>query len=156
MCGRTSHRPHAHPAPRRRWCVHGGSEYVVTVVPLEIPGPRGEQSRIKVLRTIVGSDDWEELPMQLTYWSRFAKSIFTNWPPEDIDRVSCEQGRLILRYRDRWVPYEKPIMPFGLDRESLWEGEYIARKRAWKLRRVQRLDYESGDESPPVLEEGKP
>ncbi len=154
MFGNTSHRRQTLEVSDRR-CFYDGREYVVKVVPLEMPGPRGEWSRIKVLKQIIGSEDWEELPMQLTYWSRLFHSMFTSWPPEDIDRISCERGRLILQYRDRWISYEKPILPWGLDRESLWEGEYVDLKRVWKLRRVQRLDYERGDESPSVFGESK-
>ena len=130
-----------------------GCVYAAEVLRLSPPGPLGEGSRIRILKKPADGEEWVELPLRLTWWSRLAHAMFASWPPEVIDVMTYEHGRLTVLFRDPWVPYEKPIMPFGLDRESLWEAVYMDRQRAWTLRRVRHLDYESGDDVPPVLED---
>jgi hypothetical protein len=132
-------------------CSHGSQEYSVKYVALEEAGPRGELLRAVVLARGTHDEKWEALPIGLTWLSRVWHSMFTTWPPEHIDSIDCEHGRLSLQYRDTWVPYERPVMPFGLDRESVWKAEYCRRRQAWRLHRLQRLDYE-GTDRPPVFE----
>lgn len=149
MCANDTPRASPKAATPHR-CVLHDTEYMVHTTRLRELGPRGEGSRIRVLTRSVGEEDWTELSMSLTWWSRIAHSQFATWPPEGIDWISCEHGRLILQFRDRWVPYEKPVLPFGLDRESLWQAVYLHRTRSWSLRRIRHLDYER-DHGPPVL-----
>jgi hypothetical protein len=129
-------------------CPGVGREYFVRRIQFAERGPRGAGFRAVVFTRSINESEWVELPMKLTWWSRVAHSMFTTWPPENVDSVHCEDGCLTLFYRDYWVPYEKPIMPFALDRESAWRAEYLLNRAAWKLYRIRHLDYEERDTPP--------
>jgi hypothetical protein len=86
--------------------------------------------------------------MDLVWWDRLRSRMMTAWPPETFDRLFVANGSLHLEYRDQWNPYERPVLPFGLDVESLWSAEYLSHERRWKLKRLRRLDYEGKDKPP--------
>ncbi len=74
-------------------------------------------------------------------WVRYG--FVVTWPPEAIDEIEHAAGKLMIRFRDPWSPYER------LSTESLWHGEYVDRWSWWAVRRVRFLDYERTDS--PIL-----
>lgn len=94
-------------------------------------------------------DAWLEVPMRLSLFSRLAHATFTQWPPDGVDTFSAGPDGLVLSWRDGWIPYEAPILPFGLDQESRWGATYKPAFMTWSIKRLQRLDYH-GDDPPPV------
>ena len=123
-------------------CTISDRQYVVSrkaALSAEVEG------RLGVYESTDGGTTWHDLPMTLTWSARIAHGLFVTWPPEKIDRLVCEGDQVVLEFRDPWVPYEKPIMPWGLDRESLWQASYLKRVARWRLKRIRRLDYEGAD-----------
>lgn len=93
-----------------------------------------------------GSSRW--LPMRLTWISRLKCAVLTQWPPETLDRLELVNGRVAIEYRDPWYEDEKTILPFDLDKESLWRATFDPTRERWSLTRIRTLDY-GGKDSPP-------
>lgn len=109
-------------------------------------GPNGEFYRSIVVRSSDGAVSWTPVPMRLFLRSRLWNGLFATWPPEDIDELApMGHSSVAIAFRDEWVPFERPILPFGLDQESLWQGQYDPRRQAWRLLRIRTLDYEGAD-----------
>ena len=82
-----------------------------------------------------------EIPMKLTNWSRIKYGLFVQWPPQSIEEVDSTENTISIEFKDPWIPFDKPIMPFNLDKESQWRAEFIESKKAWKLKRIRTINY---------------
>lgn len=111
------------------------------------PVRRGEfrRYRVDIFESTDGGRSWIDIPMKLAVASRVTRGLFATWPPESIDVLSCASGVLMIEFRDHWIPYERPVLPFRLDQESLWRATYDRERRRWKLKRLRHLDYEGSD-----------
>jgi hypothetical protein len=117
-----------------------GREFIVRVVQLATPGPTGQTSVSVVLSRLTDHEDWRPISMELRWRSRIAL-LLTTWPPELVDSIACRDDKLVLRYRDPWVPYFK-----GSEYE--WEATFDARAGKWTLRKLRLLNYD-GTDAPP-------
>lgn len=108
-------------------------------------GPLGQQRVVKVFERFVEDHRWQELRPRVTIGSFVLSVLACHWPPESVDRLYLEDGCICLEFRDPWVPFEKPILPFGWDQESQWLARFREAGRRWSLTRLRKLDYENTD-----------
>lgn len=110
-------------------------------------GPREKfpRDRVSIRQSNDGGKSWTLLPMKLSLRSWLTHALFTTWPPESIDTMSCDSVQVLIEYRDRWRPYDKPVLP---DRESFWRARFVSDRNHWVLERLRYLDYESGADKP--------
>lgn len=100
------------------------------------PDQLGRQRRIRVIEA---ADEDREVPLALDVFSRVLYGWPGTWPPERASRLYCEGNAVVMEYQDEWVPFERPILPFGYDRESDWKARFNPRARTWCLKRLRRL-----------------
>lgn len=105
----------------------------------------GRWRGIHVFKSSDGGGTWQELPQKLCLRSLLTSKFLTSWPPEYGDELRVIDGQLVLVYHDREFEYERPILPFGLDRESLWRATYVANRSCWCLKRIRPLDFDGLD-----------
>jgi hypothetical protein len=105
----------------------------------------GQWRRAVVYGSFDAGKTWREVPAKLCLRSRLVAGLFTLWPPESVDEMRVERGLLTLIYHDKEYQYERAVLPFGLDRESVWEATLIAHNMRWRLERVRRLDFDGAD-----------
>lgn len=126
-----------------------GNEWVVRHLPFS-ELPPGKFGLAQVYRRRTAGGLLEKVSMRLG-WRSFLKYgiVISPWPPELADDVYTVDGTaIVLSFRDPWVPFEKPVLPGGFDRESLWEATLDIASTGWQLRRIRFLDYESGEDRP--------
>lgn len=93
------------------------------------------------IRVVHGSSAGpREVPMKLDLRSRILFGWLGTWPPESASELLLRNGQLCLAYRDEWMPFERPILPFGWDRESEWLARYDSVRGVWRLHRVRKLE----------------
>jgi len=86
---------------------------------------RGRQGQLTYATLFVlrsGKDVWETIPLDLSWKSMISGNIFTSWPPEYFDSVVVENNILICGFHDQLNNYERSILPWELDAESLWKA----------------------------------
>jgi hypothetical protein len=103
----------------------------------------GRQRRIHVLESTGPNLKTREVPLVLSLGSRLRYGWLGTWPPERASRLYAEGESVIIEYRDEWIPFERPILPFGYDRECEWRAQFDPRQRTWSLKRLRHLDYDS-------------
>jgi hypothetical protein len=113
----------------------------------ELPNSRvtGLSMRARLHRSSDAGVTWHELPLTLDFWSKIVAGTFTYWPPKFIDELVVTNGALSFTFHDPEDTWERPILPFKLDVESVWRAEYNAGSRKWRVRRVRHLDYDGAD-----------
>lgn len=100
------------------------------------PDHLGRQRRIRVVEA---AEEDREVPLVLDVFSRVLYGWLGTWPPERASRLYCEGAEVVMEYQDEWVPFERPILPFGYDRESEWKARFSPRRRTWCLKRLRQL-----------------
>lgn len=134
-----------------RVSVPGWSDFFVLSVALAEPDSRGSWSGVRIYFLEPETGIWENFPFRRKLSSRFGHAAFATWPPETFDRAYSQDGSLVLEFRDPCFAYDSPILPFGLDRESLWIAVLDRQSRSWRLRRKRFLDYGGADRGEPRL-----
>lgn len=132
--------------PKLRCRTDDGTEWAVETHRRVTPGPNGEIDRSIVVRSDDGGASWNPVSMRLSLGSRVWNGLFATWPPEKVDELaSAGPTSIVVTFRDEWIPFERPILPFGLDQESLWQAQYYPLRQHWRLLRIRTLDYEGSD-----------
>jgi hypothetical protein len=121
-----------------------GNAYRVECVELAQARENGESSICFILKSSDDGKQWNRLPMKLSLFSRII-SFSATWPPESVDKLFFDRGTIAIEFRDHWIPDERPILPMGLDQESLWRASYDQRRSRWTLKRLRVLDYPDKD-----------
>lgn len=121
-------------------CVCCEQHYRVLREELSTIGPHGEGYRATVW-TSRDQQAWTRLPMVLSFWTTLVHGMWIAWPPEAIDRLLSDGGRLQIEFRDPWVPYERP----HIFAESLWRATFNPRAKRWSAHRVRQLAYDGPD-----------
>lgn len=119
--------------------------YLAHPVRLAKPTATGSWSRAMIVHTDDGGQTWSDVPLRRCLQSRLGRAMFAPWPPEFLDRIWVHHAQLFIAYRDTWVPYERPILPFGLDTESAWIAQYHRPSKCWRLELERLLDYDGAD-----------
>lgn len=79
--------------------------------------------------------------MRLTHGSCLVNLLYgKRWPPERMLSIGEDGGSITVRFQDPWVPFEAPILPFGLDREGIWRARYQEESKRWSLVRERDVD----------------
>lgn len=117
--------------------------------------PNGHKWRVEILYTgtsplykirVFETDIQDkEVPLKLDVRSLFLYGWQGTWPPEQVLRLYNDGDSIVIEYRDVWIPFERPILPFKYDVESEWRACFDPQKRSWHLKRVRHLDYEGVD-----------
>ena len=84
----------------------------------------------------------EILPTRLD-WStplnpRFA--LVSHWPPWHFRTCEVTDALVRARYLDAEIDDEPAILPFGFDKEAVWEAVHDRRRRVWHVRFVMLVD----------------
>lgn len=109
------------------------------------PDRHGRQRRIRVLVSGRAGDDEQEVTLALSCGSWLRYGVLGSWPPERAMGLRSDGDCVVVTYRDEWVPFERPVFPFGYDRESEWAARFDPAQRKWHLIRLRLLDYEAAD-----------
>ena len=121
-----------------------GHEWRVEVR-MSSPDKHGRQRHIRVIESSGANGGIREVPLALCLTSCLRYGWLGTWPPEQASRLYAEGDSVVVEYRDEWVPFERPILLFGYDRESEWRARFNPRQRTWSLKRLRQLSYESGN-----------
>lgn len=113
-----------------------GHEWRIEIID-SAPDGFGRQRRIRVIE-LVG--EGRDVPLCLDLLSCVLYGWLGTWPPERALKMNAEGDAIVVRYEDEWVPFERPILPFGYDCESEWKVRFDPKKRTWKLSRLRRLN----------------
>lgn len=127
-----------------------GVEWLVGVRKCKGMDEHGRMSEVFVLEASMDAGTGapcRELPLPLDFASWVRYGWLGVWPPATFERVEVDDGSLVIEFRDPWIPFERPVLPFRYDQESLWKATYRRRRGRWRLERVRHLDYE-GDDRP--------
>lgn len=89
-----------------------------------------------------GGVSWASMPLRLDWPSSFKNILFRTWPPQMLCSLAYNENSLILEYIDPWVMFQKPILPFSLDRESRWRAHYNIKQKQWHLERLRVIRYD--------------
>ena len=109
------------------------------------PDMDGRWRRIWVMVSDEAGDREHEVPLKLCFGSWLRYAVLGTWPPERARGLRADGNCVVVAYRDEWIPFEKPVLPFGYDRESEWEARFDPARRTWHLTRIRHLDYEGKD-----------
>ncbi|MGA2841901.1 MAG: hypothetical protein ABSG18_17285 [Steroidobacteraceae bacterium] len=104
--------------------------------------PRSDLGRQRRIRVVEAAEKEREVPLVLDVSSRLLYGWLGTWPPERASRLYCEGDAVVIVYRDEWIPFEPPVLPFGYDRESEWMARFNPVSCKWNLKRLQRLGYD--------------
>lgn len=107
----------------------------------------GKFGDVRIIRVSSGGQ-CSNVKLTLSFSDRFFNLIIDSWPPEELLGLSWEPEGLALYYADTGVPDEKPILPFGLDRDSVWRAVYVEACSRWRLSRLQGFDDIPGLDGP--------
>lgn len=130
------------------WTCRASMDWVYRAVAEELPR-RNRYHRwreVRFQRSDDGGATWFEVPARLCLESRLKVPWFTIWPPAFIDDLRVVGGRLEAWYHDPEYEYEKAVLPFGLDRESIWRAVFLPARSCWRLERIRHLDFEGRDQ----------
>ncbi|PCI49109.1 MAG: hypothetical protein COB58_04125 [Thalassobium sp.] len=99
-------------------------------------------STIEVFRKSLDNTEWVAVPLKLSITSYF-KVLFTrSWPPSGFEKVELKDNSLQITFEDEEEIWEKPIMPFNLDKECRWLAKFCFTKNNWSLERLNYLVFE--------------
>ena len=104
---------------------------------LSDPRRRGNDVYVRLRVFLQEGEHWDLLPMRLELGSRLLLRWFTQWPPENLVSVRFDSS-IEFEFRDNLI-WEVPVLPFGLDAESVWRAKWNDRRSSWSLRRVRRI-----------------
>ena len=99
----------------------------------------GRFGEVRIFRALDGGR-CAEVKLNLSFLDRFLNPVIETWPPEELLSLRWEPEGLALYCADAGVPDEKPILPFGLDRDSVWRAVYVEACSRWRLSRLQSVD----------------
>ena len=68
--------------------------------------------------------------------------------PEWISKIEEKENKLFIQWHDPFVPFERITSSFDFLNESLWEAQRISTAKFGKVKRIRRLDYDSGKDLP--------
>lgn len=123
----------------------GDREFFVFLLRRERLGDCGRAIDTRVFEVDQNSRRWQEIATKLTSVSALLNQLAGTWPPQLVTAVSVSGENLVLSYVDPIIEYEKPVLPFGLDRESEWIATYFPKRRCWKLQRQAFLERKGAD-----------
>ncbi|MCB9742256.1 MAG: hypothetical protein H6741_18925 [Alphaproteobacteria bacterium] len=117
---------------------------------MALPSPtlHGRRHRIRVLVTRAAGEAEQEVPLRLGLGSWLRYGLLGTWPPEQARALRADGDAVVLTYRDAWIPFEEPVLPFGYDRESEWAARFEPARGRWRLSRLRHLDFEGGGDLP--------
>lgn len=79
-----------------------------------------------------------EIKLGLAFRSRFWACLLELWPPDTVWDFRSKDGALEI-----YFPYvsedERNLVPFGLDRDALWQGRLEKEHSRWRLRKLGAL-----------------
>jgi hypothetical protein len=80
-----------------------------------------------------GGESWGRLKFKLSFKSCCRLYFNNNWPPAQIDKIEQRGDTVCIVYKDPSIPFDKPMMPWGLDKESEWRATYNKNSQRWIL-----------------------
>ena len=123
----------------------GDREFFIFLLRRDKLGDCGRAIDTRIFEVDEHRGRWQELAMKLAPISAVLNQLIGTWPPQLVTAASVSGENIILSYVDPIQEYEKPVLPFGLDRESAWTATYYPKRRCWKLQRSRFLEEEGAD-----------
>lgn len=98
---------------------------------------------LEVFHKNLDDHEWSAVPLNLNIGSTL-KVLFTrSWPPSSFEKVELKSDSLQIIFEDDEEIWEKPIMPFNLDKECRWLAKFCFIKNKWFLERLSYLAFKN-------------